>query len=66
MVMGLKTRAALFLTAATAIVLAAQVPAAAECNTIYVNGQARVICSPPPPPPPGTGCGVFCRPAPTR
>jgi hypothetical protein len=40
--------------------------ALAECHTIYVDGKPVVICPPPPPPPPGTGCGVFCRPAPTR
>jgi hypothetical protein len=54
-----------FTTAMIAVVLGTQL-AAAGCQTVYVNGQPRQICTPDPSPPPGTGCGVFCRPAPTR
>lgn len=47
-------------------VVAASGTASAECTTVIVDGKPQVICSPPPPPPPGTGCGVFCKPKPTK
>jgi len=48
------------------LIAASETPSAA-CDTIFVNGEKKVICSPPPTPPPGSDCrGPACRPKPTK